>query len=42
MGVYLLRWAAGIIAVYHLCVVSQLPTWFGVFVPDQVHKAVSL
>ena len=42
MGVYLLRWAAGIIAVYHLCVVSQLPTWFGIFVPDQVHKAVSL
>ena len=37
-----MRWAAGIIAVYHLCVVSQLPTWFGVFVPDQVHKAVSL
>ena len=37
-----MRWAAGIIAVYHLCVVSQLPTWFGIFVPDQVHKAVSL
>ena len=42
MRARLLFWAAVIIAVYHLCVVAQLPTWFGVFIPDQVHKSASL
>lgn len=36
------RVLTAVIAVYHLAVVSQLPTWFGVFLPNQVHQAVSL
>ena len=35
-------WLTTLIAVYHLSVVAQLPTWFGVFIPDQVHEAVSI
>ncbi|MDX1485082.1 MAG: TRAP transporter fused permease subunit [Alphaproteobacteria bacterium] len=31
-----------LIAIYHLVVVAQLPTWFGIFLPTQVHKAVSI
>ncbi|MCZ6637353.1 MAG: TRAP transporter fused permease subunit [Alphaproteobacteria bacterium] len=31
-----------IIAVYHFLVVGQLPTWFGIFVPHEVHLAVSI
>jgi len=30
------------IAVYHLIVVSQLPTWFRWFIPSEVHLAISL
>ncbi len=35
-------WLTTIIALYHLSVVAQLPTWFGVFIPDQIHQALSL
>lgn len=35
-------WLTTLIAVYHLSVVAQLPTWFGVFIPDQVHEALSI
>jgi TRAP transporter 4TM/12TM fusion protein len=31
-----------VIAVYHLIVVSQLPTWFRWFIPSAVHLAISL
>lgn len=31
-----------LIAIYHIVVVSQLPTWFGIFIPHQVHLATSL
>ncbi|MDH5537060.1 MAG: TRAP transporter fused permease subunit [Betaproteobacteria bacterium] len=35
-------WLAAATAVYHLAVVAQLPTWLGVFIPMQVHQAVSV
>lgn len=35
-------WLTSLIAIYHLVVVAQLPTWFGIFLPTQVHKAVSI
>lgn len=31
-----------LIAGYHIVVVAQLPTWFGIFVPNEIHLAVSL
>ena len=31
-----------LIAGYHIVVVAQFPTWFGVFVPNEIHLAVSL
>ena len=31
-----------IIAVYHFLVVGQIPTWFRVFVPHEVHLAISI
>jgi len=31
-----------VIAVYHLIVVSQLPTWFRWFIPSEIHLAISL
>jgi TRAP transporter 4TM/12TM fusion protein len=31
-----------LIAVYHVVVVSQLPTWFRLFIPHEVHLAISL
>ena len=31
-----------ITAIYHFLVVGQLPTWFGVFVPHEVHLAISI
>jgi TRAP transporter 4TM/12TM fusion protein len=37
-----LPWLTSIIALYHLVVVAQLPTWLGIFVPDQVHDAISI
>jgi len=38
----ILPWVCTAVAIYHLCVVAQLPTWLGVFVPDQMHQAISL
>jgi TRAP transporter 4TM/12TM fusion protein len=38
----ILPWLTTAIAVYHLGVVAQLPTWLGVFIPDQIHQAISL
>jgi len=35
-------WLAAATAIYHLTVVAQLPTWLGVFIPLQVHQAVSV
>ena len=38
----ILPWLTTAIAVYHLGVVAQLPTWLGVFIPDQIHEAIGL
>ncbi len=38
----LLVWVTTFIAVYHVVVVSQLPTWFRLFIPHAVHLAISL
>ncbi len=38
----LLLWVTTLIAVYHVVVVSQLPTWFRLFIPHEVHLAISL
>ncbi len=38
----LLVWVTTLIAVYHLVVVAQLPTWFRLFIPHAVHLAISL
>ena len=37
-----LVWFTSAIAVYHFIVVAQLPTWFRIFVPHNVHLAVSI
>ncbi len=37
-----LLWFTSAIAVYHFVVVAQLPTWFRIFVPHNVHLAVSI
>ena len=31
-----------ITALYHLVIVAQLPTWFGLFLPEQSQRAISL
>jgi TRAP transporter 4TM/12TM fusion protein len=36
------RWLATATAIYHLAVVGQLPTWLGIFIPLQVHQAISV
>ena len=41
-GAGALAWFASLVAVYHLVVVAQGPTWLGIFLPTQVHKAVSI
>ena len=38
----ILLWFTSLIAVYHFVVVAQLPTWFRIFVPHNVHLAVSI
>ncbi len=35
-------WLSSIIATYHLLVAGQVPSFFGMFVPHQVHKSVSV
>ncbi|MDP2643520.1 MAG: TRAP transporter fused permease subunit [Desulfobacterales bacterium] len=37
-----LHWLTALIAIYHMVVVAQFPTWFGIFIPQQVHKSISL
>ena len=37
-----LLWFTSLIAIYHFIVVAQLPTWFRIFVPHNVHLAVSI
>ncbi len=41
-GSKLLLWLTSLIAVYHVIVVAQLPTWFRIFIPHQVHKSISI
>ena len=38
----ILVWFTSLIAVYHFIVVAQLPTWFRLFIPHNVHLAVSI
>jgi len=38
----LLVWFTSLIAVYHFIVVAQLPTWLRLFIPHNVHLAVSI
>jgi len=38
----ILLWITSLIAVYHFVVVAQLPTWFRIFVPHNVHLAISI
>ena len=38
----ILVWGTSLIAVYHFIVVAQLPTWFRLFIPHNVHLAVSI
>ena len=37
-----LTWIAGIIGIYHLTIIGQLPTWLGLFLPNQIHLAISV
>lgn len=37
-----MTWIASIIAIYHLVIVGQLPTWLGLFLPNQIHLAISI
>ena len=37
-----LTWITSIIAVYHLVIVGQLPTHLGLFLPNQIHLAISI
>jgi TRAP transporter 4TM/12TM fusion protein len=38
----LLIWVISLMAIYHMIVVAQIPSWFKIFVPHQVHKAISI
>jgi TRAP transporter 4TM/12TM fusion protein len=38
----LLLWISAIFALYEIAVVGSLPTWFGIFIPAQIHEAISL
>jgi TRAP transporter 4TM/12TM fusion protein len=38
----LLIWVTSLMAIYHMIVVAQIPSWFRIFIPHQVHKAVSI
>ncbi len=37
-----LTWITAIIGIYHLVIVGQLPTWLGMFLPNQIHLAISI
>ncbi|HXV81751.1 MAG TPA: TRAP transporter fused permease subunit [Candidatus Binatia bacterium] len=41
-GITALTWVTTAIAVYHIIIVAQLPTWLGWFLPNQIHLAISL
>ncbi len=36
-----LTWITATIGLYHLVIVGQLPTWLGLFLPNQIHLAIS-
>lgn len=36
-----LTWITAIIGIYHLTIIGQLPTWLGLFLPNQIHLAIS-
>ena len=38
----ILVWCTSLIAIYHFVVVAQLPTWFRLFIPHNVHLAISI
>jgi TRAP transporter 4TM/12TM fusion protein len=38
----ILLWSTTLIAIYHIIVAGNLLTWLGIFIPPQVHRAVSL
>src|SRR5690625_3220064 len=35
-------WVTTLIVLYHIIVAGNLLTWFGIFVPGQVHRAITL
>ena len=37
-----LTWITAVIGIYHLVIVGQLPTWLGLFLPNQIHLAISI
>ncbi len=37
-----LTWITSIIGIYHLVIIGQLPTWLGIFLPNQIHLAISV
>lgn len=37
-----LTWVTSLIAVYHIVVVAQIPSWFRIFIPHQIHKSISI
>jgi TRAP transporter 4TM/12TM fusion protein len=38
----ILLWLTSLMAIYHIVVVAQIPSWFRIFIPHQVHKSISL
>ncbi len=38
----ILTWVTTVVAIYHFAMVAALPTWFNLFIPDTVHKAISI
>ncbi|MFT5440542.1 MAG: TRAP-type uncharacterized transport system fused permease subunit, partial [Alphaproteobacteria bacterium] len=38
----ILVWCTSLIATYHFIIVAQLPTWFRLFMPHNVHLAISI
>ncbi|OGA45381.1 MAG: TRAP transporter [Betaproteobacteria bacterium RIFCSPLOWO2_12_FULL_63_13] len=42
MRAKLQSWFCRALAIYHLVLVGEVPTWFGVYLPQQSHRAVSL
>ncbi|GAB7389176.1 TRAP transporter permease [Bacillaceae bacterium] len=38
----ILLWLTAFIALYHILVVGKFLTWLGIFIPEQVHRSISL